>query len=223
MGIAFLVSDVWRFNYVLHYGTQSLLNMSEGYGWSRSYVTLAKLSHLSTRCYTQHTYFMYGGDSSSNLNPETVHSPGKCCTASNYKPHVVYSHYKYLRLVSMKNVVFRVVVPRRSCVKRRFGGTLQPSTHASSSLADFSTLKTEGIRSSETLQSSTHASSSLADFLPSIWRWYFPPKRRFTQDLHDSKSQKTAFFIDTAVKTSNIITCQRILQVGSEFILFKKC
>jgi hypothetical protein len=31
-----------------------------------------------------------------------------------------------------------------------------------------------------------------------------PPKRRFTQDLHGAISQKTAFFIVTAVKTSNL-------------------
>jgi hypothetical protein len=39
-------------------------------------------------------------------------------------------------------------------------------------------------------------------FLPWRWRRHVPPKRRFTQDLHDATSQKTAFFIVTAVKTS---------------------
>jgi hypothetical protein len=41
-------------------------------------------------------------------------------------------------------------------------------------------------------------------FLP--WRWgqYVPPKRRFTQELHGATSQKTAFFIVTAVKISNL-------------------
>jgi hypothetical protein len=39
--------------------------------------------------------------------------------------------------------------------------------------------------------------------LPRRWRRYFPPKRRFIQDLHGATSQKTAFFIDTSVKTSN--------------------
>jgi hypothetical protein len=40
-------------------------------------------------------------------------------------------------------------------------------------------------------------------FLP--WRWmrYFPPKRLLTQDLQVATSQKTAFFIVTAVKASN--------------------
>jgi hypothetical protein len=40
-------------------------------------------------------------------------------------------------------------------------------------------------------------------FLPSRWRRYILPKRRFTQDIHGATSQKTAFFIVTAVKTSN--------------------
>jgi hypothetical protein len=41
-------------------------------------------------------------------------------------------------------------------------------------------------------------------FLPWRWRQCFPPKRQFTQDLHAATSQKTAFFIVTAVKTSNL-------------------
>jgi hypothetical protein len=40
-------------------------------------------------------------------------------------------------------------------------------------------------------------------FLPRRWRQYVPPKRRFTQKLHGATSQKTVFFIVTAVKTSN--------------------
>jgi hypothetical protein len=32
-------------------------------------------------------------------------------------------------------------------------------------------------------------------------------KRQFTQDLHGDTSQKTAFFIVTAVKTSNLPKC----------------
>jgi hypothetical protein len=54
----------------------------------------------------------------------------------------------------MKNAVFWDVAPCRSSVTRRFGRTyrlhLQPPAHAGSSLADFSTLKMEAIRSSET-------------------------------------------------------------------------
>jgi hypothetical protein len=40
--------------------------------------------------------------------------------------------------------------------------------------------------------------------LPWRWRRYVPPKRRFTQKLHGATSHKTAFFIVTAVKTSNL-------------------
>jgi hypothetical protein len=49
------------------------------------------------------------------------------------------------------------------------------------------------------------ASSSLADFfLPWRWRRYDPPKRLFNRPhLHGATPQKTAFFIVTAVKTSN--------------------
>jgi hypothetical protein len=40
--------------------------------------------------------------------------------------------------------------------------------------------------------------------LPWRWRQYVPPKRWFTQDPHGATSQKTAFFIVTEVKTSNL-------------------
>jgi hypothetical protein len=41
-------------------------------------------------------------------------------------------------------------------------------------------------------------------FLPWRWRRFVPQKRQFnSQDLHSATSQKTAFFIVTAVKTSN--------------------
>jgi hypothetical protein len=53
----------------------------------------------------------------------------------------------------MKNAVFWYVAPCTSWLNRRFGGTyrsLQPLAYAGSSLADFSTLKMEAIRSSET-------------------------------------------------------------------------
>jgi hypothetical protein len=36
------------------------------------------------------------------------------------------------------------------------------------------------------------------------------PKRRFTQELHGATSQKTAFFIVTAVKTSNLTQCEDV-------------
>jgi hypothetical protein len=42
-------------------------------------------------------------------------------------------------------------------------------------------------------------------FLSLWWSWcYVPPKRRFLQKLHAVISQKTPFFIVTAVKTSNL-------------------
>jgi hypothetical protein len=57
----------------------------------------------------------------------------------------------------MKNAVFWDLPPCRSCVNRRFGEMyhlhlqgLQPPAQVGSSLADFSTLKTEAIHSSET-------------------------------------------------------------------------
>jgi hypothetical protein len=78
-------------------------------------------------------------------------------------------NYKILRIevftaVTMKNAVFWDVAPCTSCVNRRFGGTyrlhlqgrkirensLQPPADAGSSIADFSALKMEAIRSSET-------------------------------------------------------------------------
>jgi hypothetical protein len=61
--------------------------------------------------------------------------------------------------VTKKNAVFWDVAPCRSCVNPHFGGTsvhtkstrsVQPPAHASSSLADFSSMKMEAIRSSET-------------------------------------------------------------------------
>jgi hypothetical protein len=88
----------------------------------------------------------------------------------------------------MKNAVFGDVAPCRYCVKRCFGGTyrlhlqgrriIERRTSVSRWLkfANFSVLKMELI----------------------------PPKRRFTQDIHGSTSKKTAFFIVTAVKTSEL-------------------
>jgi hypothetical protein len=55
--------------------------------------------------------------------------------------------------------------------------------------------------------------------LPCRWRRYVPPKRRFTQDLHGVTSLKTAFFIVTAVKTSNITTFVMSLTHGAEPLL----
>jgi hypothetical protein len=53
---------------------------------------------------------------------------------------------------------------------------------------------------SRCLQPFAHSVSSLADF----HTLKMEAKRRFTQYLHGATSQKTAFFIVTAVKTSNL-------------------
>jgi hypothetical protein len=92
----------------------------------------------------------------------------------------------------MKNAVFWDVAPCRSFeFNRRLGRTCSPH------------LQGRKIRERETSVSSllppTHAGSSLADFST----LKMEAKRRFTQDLHGATSQKTAFFIVTAVKTSN--------------------
>jgi hypothetical protein len=88
----------------------------------------------------------------------------------------------------VKNALFWDVAHCRSWVNRHFGGKYrlhlqtadwQPPAHAGFSLADFSTLKMEEIPSSET-----------------------SVQRR----LQGAKSQKTAFFIVTAVKNSNLTT-----------------
>jgi hypothetical protein len=79
----------------------------------------------------------------------------------------------------VKNAVFWDVALCRSYVNRRFGGRYRH-------------LLTLVPRS--------------RIFLPWRWRRYVPPKRRFKQDLHGATSQKTAFFIVTAVKISNLTT-----------------
>jgi hypothetical protein len=47
-----------------------------------------------------------------------------------------------------------------------------------------------------------------------------PPKRRFIQDLHGATSQKTAFFIVTAVKTSDLNIEHLTSGKGRVIILF---
>jgi predicted small secreted protein len=60
------------------------------------------------------------------------------------------------------------------------------------------------------------------DFLifPSTWRWrrYVAPKRRLTPHLHSATSQKTALFIVTAVKTSNLTIVGTVLHVCHIFL-----
>jgi hypothetical protein len=54
--------------------------------------------------------------------------------------------------------------------------------------------------------------------IPWSWRRYDPPKRRLTPFLHGATSQKTAFFIVTAVKTSNLTTWMSIVIISSRKI-----
>jgi hypothetical protein len=81
--------------------------------------------------------------------------------------------------VAVKNAVFWDVAPCRSYVNRHFR-------------------ETYGCSHLLTLV------PRLWIFVPWMWRRYVPPKRRLTQDLHSATSQKTAFFIVTAMKTSNL-------------------
>jgi hypothetical protein len=39
---------------------------------------------------------------------------------------------------------------------------------------------------------------------------YVPPKCRFSQELHSITSQKIAFFIVTAMNTSNLTSCYKV-------------
>jgi hypothetical protein len=75
---------------------------------------------------------------------------------------LMYLGFEVFTAVTMKNAVFRDVALCSSYVNRRSGGTyrlsLLPPAHAGSSLAFFSTLKMEAMRSSET---SVHTRSPL--------------------------------------------------------------
>jgi hypothetical protein len=57
-------------------------------------------------------------------------------------------------------------------------------------------------------------------FLPWRWRRYVLPKRRFTQYLHGATSKKTAFFIVTAVETSNLIKSNLFLIVPFASLIY---
>jgi hypothetical protein len=81
--------------------------------------------------------------------------------ANIYKSSTVRSisqrvRFEVFMVVTRKNAVFCDVAPCRPSVNRRFGAmyrllqSLHPPSHAGSSLANFSTLKMEGIRPSET-------------------------------------------------------------------------
>jgi hypothetical protein len=56
-----------------------------------------------------------------------------------------------------------------------------------------------------------------------FWRWwYVPPKRRFTHDLRGATSQKTAFFIVTAAKTSNFTKSCNCHIYGGQFDIMRR-
>jgi hypothetical protein len=97
----------------------------------------------------------------------------------------------------MKNVVFCDVAPCRSFVNRIF----------EEYIASYSHLLTLVPRS--------------RSFPPWRWRRYINPKRQFTQDLHGATSQKTTFFIVTAVKTSNLTQLYDCLENGGASIFHK--
>jgi hypothetical protein len=90
----------------------------------------------------------------------------------------------------MKKAVFWDVAPCRYGLNRRFGGTYR--------------LHLQGRR--EIIRKS---------LLPWRWRRYVPPKRRLRPYLLGATSQKTAFFIVTAVKTSNLTSVSKL--VGDMF------
>jgi hypothetical protein len=94
-----------------------------------------------------------------------------------YRRIRVNASFEVFTAVTMKNYVFRDVALCRSCVNRSFGGTYRHLLTGGGRARSFG-----------------------------LWRWgrFVPPKRRFTQNLLSATSQKTAFFIVTAVKTSNL-------------------
>jgi hypothetical protein len=99
----------------------------------------------------------------------------------------------YTFICLLKKAVFWDVAPCRYCVNRCFGGTYL--------------LNLQGITQEEIRERT------------SVSRYnrllrYVPPKRRLTQYLHGATSQNTAFFIVTAVKTSNLTYIFNVLQHG---------
>jgi hypothetical protein len=100
----------------------------------------------------------------------------------------------YLRKNNLKNAVFWDVVPCRYFVNRRFGGTYR--------------LHLQGMRNLRAMNQREQVAVvwfiARGFLIPWRCRRYLPPKRRLTKYLHGATSQKTAFFIVTAVKTSNL-------------------
>jgi hypothetical protein len=104
------------------------------------------------------------------------------------------SHYEHVRF-KLKNAVFwDVAAPCGFIINRRFGGTCR--------------LHLQGRRNNASeenyrlLATVWQFSSLPLFFLPWRWRRHVPPKRRFIINPHGATSQRMAFFIVTAVKTS---------------------
>jgi hypothetical protein len=116
----------------------------------------------------------------------------------------IFVRFQIFTSVTMKNAFFLDVVPCRSYVSRRFGGTYR--LHLQSRKIHEREKKKGKWAPSLFLYSwafSTGGSvcSNLLTlvprsriFLPWRWRRYVPPKHRFTQHLHCATSQKTEFF-----------------------------
>jgi hypothetical protein len=96
----------------------------------------------------------------------------------------------------MKNAVFWYVTPCRSCMNWRYGGTYRLHLQGRG-------IRERGTNVSRWLQTEPPVENNQLYKKIEEGR-VGPPKRRFTQDLHSATSQKTAFFIVTAVKTSNL-------------------
>jgi hypothetical protein len=105
--------------------------------------------------------------------------------------------FEVFTAVTMEKAVFWDVAPCRSGVNRRFG--------------DQSAFNVSDGR----------FACGFSYFTPLPWRWrrYVPPRRRLTPLLHGATSQKTAFFIVTAVKTSNLTKWK----LFKENLIFVQC
>jgi hypothetical protein len=116
-----------------------------------------------------------------------------------------------------KNGVFWDVTPCGSCKNRRFGGTYRFHHQGDKNQRTRNLAVTRNEARCEEISSQRVSLRLTAKFLvlrflsPWWWKRYVPPKRRFLQDPHGVTSQKTQFFIVTAVNTSNL-TSQLLIQ-----------
>jgi hypothetical protein len=126
-----------------------------------------------------------------------------------------------------KNGVFWDVTPCGSCKNRRFGGTSRlhhqgdknRSTRKNSSCnlqPTHAAKKYQVSRVRRLLVTASAVPSSL--ILVTLMKEALPPKRPFLQEPHGVTSQKTPFFIITAVKTSNL-THMKTISKRKEFTL----